>query len=120
MSRQAGVAIATALVIASCGVSSGQKFPIENARNIRPGVTDKAAVVRYLGQPVGRNNIYGKETWQYSSLNIGTNMGPQAFVPIVGPFLPGAVGSTSDSRSVTVEFNGDIVARCTLYTSSSA
>ena len=117
MRRAWGGVVALGL-LSACTSTAGQQFSVNAARQIRPGVTDKSQVQSYLGQPLSRVNINGEDTWTYSYANTSVDIGAQNFIPIVGPFLPGAQGASYDVSSVTINFRGDIVSKCTLTTSS--
>lgn len=107
-----------ATVLAACGTTSGRNFDLSSARGIRPGLTTKAQVISYLGQPYTRASKNGAETWTYSYSAINPKLGAQAFVPFVGGLLPGAFGADTNARSVDVTFDGNTVATCHLTASS--
>lgn len=107
-----------AAALTACSTSSGRDFDLGSAKNIRPGLTTKAQVVSYLGQPYTRVSSNGIETWTYSYSVMNPKLGAQAFVPFVGGLLPGAFSADTNARNVNVTFNNNIVSACQLSASS--
>jgi outer membrane protein assembly factor BamE (lipoprotein component of BamABCDE complex) len=105
-------------LLAACTSSSGQKFAVNKVTQIRTGVTTKSDVMNQLGTPLSRINVNGAETWQYSYMQVSTSMGAQAFLPVVGPFLPGANSTSYQAQSLTINFSGDVVSKCSLTITS--
>jgi outer membrane protein assembly factor BamE (lipoprotein component of BamABCDE complex) len=108
-------------LVSGCSSESGRAFSSADAAQIRSGVTDKAAVERTLGQPYRRQIAAdGSETWLYYYNHLSSSLGPTAFVPLVGPFLPNSAKASSETQQLTVKFRGETVVECKLRISSSA
>jgi len=101
-----------------CTRTAGQEFDISAAKNIHVNSTDMMTVERYLGPPLNRQSIHGKETWYYSFVNSSAAPTAKAFIPLVGPMMQGAYTGNVDSRSVSITFDRNIVASCVITTSS--
>lgn len=113
--------VALDMIGAGCTSTSGNDFSTAGAAQIRSGVTDKATVIRYLGQPYQRAiDPSGDETWTYSFSQVGISPTATFFIPFVGPQLANSARSTVDTRMVTISFKADIVASCHLYVSNNA
>lgn len=109
------------LLLAGCSTQSGQDFSAANASQIKSGETDKATVVKNLGQPFQKYVApTGDETWTYFFNRTSYSPTAAAFVPFVGPMLPNSGKATADSRQMTVTFHGNIVASCNLTVTNSA
>lgn len=107
-------------MLSACGSTAGQQFSVNAARQIKPGVTNKDEVTRFLGAPLSRVSINGEDTWTYTYARSSMGLGAQNFIPVVGPFLPGAQSASYDMRSIKIDFHGDIVSKCTLTISSTS
>lgn len=113
-------AVLAPVLLAACTVTSGQQFSAESAGQIRAGVTDKATVVRYLGDPYQRAiTPSGDETWNYIYAKVTSTPTAAALIPLVGAYLPDSEKATNDSRLVTITFHGDVVSSCRLIITSS-
>ena len=114
-------ALAAAALLPACTANAGREFSAANASQIRSGVTAKADVERSLGPPYRRQIAAdGTETWLYFHNRVTDTPGPTAFIPIVGPLLPGSANASSDTEQLTVKFRGDTVVECKLQVSSSS
>ena len=116
--RAAGVAASLVLCLMGCTTVGGRQFSVDAARQIHTGVTDKAGVQSLLGPPYSRNSSYGNETWQYMYTRVSAAAGAQAFIPVIGPFLPGAASTSTDMRMVMISFDGGVVSKCTITVTS--
>jgi hypothetical protein len=95
------------VVLAGCAsTGGGQQMNLADAKQIRPGVTDKAGVERVLGVPTSRSTApNSEEVWLYSRGN--------AAVALV------SFGSQEGSgQEVQVYFRKNIVSRCWIRASS--
>lgn len=101
------------VILAGCASSGiGQQVNLADAKQIRPGVTDKAGVERVLGIPTSRSTApNSEEVWIYS------RGGAAAAVALV------SLGSQEGSglpQEVQVYFRKNIVSRCWIRASAAA
>jgi hypothetical protein len=95
------------VILAGCAsTGGGQQINLADAKQIRPGVTDKAGVERVLGIPTSRSTApNSEEVWIYSRGN--------AAVALV------SFGSQEGSgQEVQVYFRKNIVSRCWIRASA--
>ena len=112
MSRNVSLLLASVvLLLLGCG-TSGKDFSLDTAQQIKLGVTDKATVVRYLGQPQARSRNNADENWTYSYNEISSSVSPVAFIPFVGSFIPNTIDSKSSMKMLMIGFKRDIVSSC--------
>jgi outer membrane protein assembly factor BamE (lipoprotein component of BamABCDE complex) len=109
------------LILCACGTTHeiGTELNVAAASQIKPGVTDKAAVERTLGVPTARKvAATGEEIWLYVYERSSGGKTPIGYIPIVGGYLPHAFARSNISQEVEVHFKDNIVSRCSVLTTT--
>src|SRR5262245_1516480 len=95
------------LILCACGTTHevGKELNVAAVPQIKPGVTDKAAVERALGVPTARRvAASGEELWLYVYERSSSGKTPIGYIPFIGHYLPNAFEGSSLSQTVQVYF----------------
>lgn len=139
-------AAALMIILGGCSsVDMGKDFDEKKVSEVRLGVTDKTQIQSFFGPPTSRLRMDGRETWTYQRVQSSAGMsgsgaaktvgssvaaGALSMIPFVGVIAGPVAGvalqpgmndiqASSSGKSLTVEFNGDIVSGCRLTISHS-
>ena len=95
------------VILAGCVTAGNPSVKDESKTSqIHKGVTTKQEVKELLGMPQSITTSDGVETWGYSYVHAQAT--GVSYIPIVGIF---AGGATSESNSISLEFNEDDVVK---------
>jgi outer membrane protein assembly factor BamE (lipoprotein component of BamABCDE complex) len=110
------VILAGIIFLSGCTTTGnvGSSFETSNVGKIRPGVTTKQDVERYLGSPMKRSALPdGQETWVYYYGEGSSRPSWVSYIPGIGPSLDHNVEKRMEGQNVEVVFRGNLVSDCT-------
>jgi outer membrane protein assembly factor BamE (lipoprotein component of BamABCDE complex) len=114
--RSLGAIFVGLIILGGCTTTGnvGSSFETSNVGKIRPGVTTKQDVERYLGAPMNRSALPGgQETWVYYYGEGSSRASWVSYIPGIGPSLDHNVEKRMEGENVEVVFRGNVVSDCT-------